>query len=295
MRALVLLLLSCLAALCCRPVGADSLSLYRIGFYLPVMRDANPTDVKLSMGLWAADIGNRYGFDVRVSTYETMQEMRRVADAGLLDSVNTSAIELARMFPPGTKLRGGVPYSKGVQQGLVMVTRKQAALHKFSDLRGKRVVYVGVDNLSEVFLEVQCLRDSHKSCASMLKLIKEKRDLSAIHKVFFGQADAALISNAVLSIAKELNPQLEQDLSVMMQFNVQSLNVGMLMPHIDAARQSKLIHASVDCVSTPRGKQFMALLQSDAVVEVDERMLTPYWDLLDDYQRLQQQYQDKRK
>lgn len=292
--AMVNLLLSCLVVCLVSSASAAELPVYRIGFYLPAIRDANPTDVKLGMGLWAADIGQRYGFDVRVSTYATMQEMRNVANAGMLDSVNTSAIEMARMFTPGTKLRGAMPYTLGVEQGLVLVTAKRAGIKKFSDLRGKRVVYVGVDDLSAVFLEVQCLRYSHKDCASMLKLVKEKRDLSVIHKVYFGQADAALVSNAVFSVAKEMNPQLGEDLSVLMRFKVKSLNVSMLMPHVDAARQRKLIDASVDCINTPRGKQFMTLLQSDSVVEVDESMLVPFWDLLSEYQDLQHEYQARR-
>lgn len=247
------------------------------------------------MGLWAADMGKKYGFDVHVSTYTTMQEMRNVADAGLLESVSTPSIEMARMFSPGTKLRGVIPYSQGVEQGLVLLTAKHAGIKKFSDLRGKRIDYVGVDDLSAVFLEVQCLRDSHKDCASILKLVKEKRDLSVIHKLYFGQVDAALVSNAVFSIAKELNPQLGEDLSVLMRFKVKSLNVSMLMPHVDAARQRKLIDASVDCVNTPRGKQFMSLLQSDIVEEVNEQMLVPFWDLLHEYHDLQNQYQARRK
>lgn len=257
-----------------------------MGFYLPAVREANPADLKASLGIWAEELGRPFGVRVRARLYQDIEAMRRDVDARALDFVNAGGMEIAELFGPDVFLQGFARRPPGGGTGLVLLVSNAANVRVFADLRGKRVARPSQDRLSDTYLESQCLRAWSVPCQGALTQIEEKREISALHKVFFGQADAALVSVETLNLARELNPQIDNRMAVLQEWRTQALVFGMLLPHADPAYRSLILHSIDAAVKSVRGRQMMELFKTEQLDPVDGEALKPFRALAREYQEL---------
>ncbi len=284
LRNLFSMLFGCLLMANC--AQASNLRPLEMGFYLPAVREANPTDLKTSLGVWAEELGRPFGVRVRARLYQDLDAMRRDVDAGALDFVNAGGMEIAELLGPDVLLRGFARRPPGGGAGLVLLVGKAANVRTFADLRGKRVARPSQDRLADTYLESQCLRAWAVSCQGELTQIEEKREISALHKVFFGQADAALVSVETLNLARELNPQINNRVLVLQEWRSLGLVFGMLLPHADPAYRSLILRSIDAALNTVRGRQMMELFKTEQLDPVDGEALKPFRLLAREYQEL---------
>jgi ABC-type phosphate/phosphonate transport system substrate-binding protein len=265
---------------------ASDLRPLEMGFYLPAVREANPTDLKASLAVWIEELGRPFGVQVRARLYQDLDAMRRDVDARSLDFINAGGMEIAELIGPEVSIQGFARRSQSGGAGLVLLVNKTANVRTFADLRGKRVARPSQDRLAETYLESQCLRAWAAPCAGALAQVEEKREISAVHKLFFGQADAALVSVETLNLARELNPQINSRVAVLQEWHIQSLIFGMLLPHADSAYRNLILQSIEAAVKSARGRQMMELFKTENLDPVDGEALKPFRVLLRDYHDL---------
>lgn len=260
--------------------------LFRLGFYLPGIRDANPTDVRVSLQIWAEELGSTYKLRTRTVMYDSLKELLRDAREGRVEVVVAPGMELAETFHPDDLSDGFTGLRRNTSEGLILVTSRQSRIQRFTDLRGKRLARLSNDRLSDVYLAVLCAKEANTDCPSLMHLSEEKRDVQSIHKVFFGQADAALVRISTLQAAQELNPQIGARVHVLQEWKTTALSFGMMMPHTSPATRERIIRSGLDSSRTPRGQQILELFKTDYMERVEKRALEPYWQLYREYQGL---------
>ncbi len=281
---LALTTLTTLTALTGQARAEPALTPLVLGFYLPGIRDANPTDVRASLQLWVEEIAKPYRLQGEARMYEDMRTLYRDAMQKRVNLVIAPAMEIAEVFRPDELTQGFSARRRGSDEGLAVIVQKSSGLRQFLDLRGKHVLKLSNDRLGQVFLETQCQREADSSCSTLFNLTEEQRDLQSIHKVFFGQADAALVSLATLHAAGELNPQISARLRVILDWKVQALAFGMMTVRSDPTYRDILLRSAMQAAQSVRGVQILELFKTDYMVRAGISDMQPFWNLYHEYQ-----------
>lgn len=251
-----------------------------MAFYLPSIREANMADVRISLQSWADELGRPLGVKLRTSTYSDMATLRGAIDRAELDVVNASGMELAELFSPDELLGGYASYHHNVEEGLALVVGKASGLRSVADLRGKRIVRLSKDRLSEVFMENQCLKVFARECRDSLTMVEEKRDVQSVYNVFFGRTDAALVTLSTLRTAIDMNPQVDQRLTTILKWKTRSLTFAMTTRKADPAIRDIILKSAQEVMKTARGRQVLEMFRADEIKPADVDDLNPYWTLL---------------
>jgi ABC-type phosphate/phosphonate transport system substrate-binding protein len=280
------------------PAYADPTALeqppLKMSFYLPAIRDANIVDLKVSLGVWTEEVGRPYGVKIYTSTYSEMRSIRGAIDQGELNLINAPGMELAEIFKPDELRQGYARRHAGIDEGVAIIVAASSGIQHFADLRGKKVARINNDHLSEYFLETQCLKTSGQDCQHFLVLKESSRDIQSVYDVFFGRTDAALVSLATLRTARELNPQVEERVKVILDWKAKALIFGMMTRYTDTSYRSLILKSVKEAIKTPRAQQILELFKTDYLEPVDSGDLKPYWTLLNEYNQLRKE-KDRRK
>jgi len=260
-----------------------------MGFYLPSVRDANRADLTVSLQTWADAISQPIGVKVVSKLYGDMAALRKAVERNEVQLVNSSGMEMVEAFSADELSQGFVRHRDGADEGLVLLVNATSGIRHFSDLKGKQLVRLGNDRLAEVFLELQCLKASGGSCSGFAKVSEEKQDVQSLYRLFFGKADAALVSLTTLDMASEMNPQIARRLTGIVDWKAKGVHFGMMTQKADPASRDILMRSVDEVMNTPSGKQILELFKTDSLVAVDASDLRPYRDLLADYKALLQQ------
>lgn len=280
-------LLACLVILLSGTVGhAAETEPLKMGFYLPAIRDANMVDLKVSLGVWADEVARPYGVRLYTSTYTDMGAIRRASDHGELNFINAPGMELVEIFKPDELRQGYARRHAGVDEGLALIVGAHSGNKTFPDLRGKRVERMNNDHLSEYFLETHCLKTAGQDCRHYLVLKEQSHDIQSVYDVFFGRADAALVSLATLRTAKELNPQVADRVKVIEDWKAKALMFGMMTRNTDLSYRSLILKSINQAIKTPRARQILELFKTDYLEPVEASDLEPYRALLAEYNAL---------
>lgn len=274
---------------------ATELKTLTMGFYLPGIRDANLTDVRVSLQVWAEEIGWPTGIPAQAATYNDMSALRRDVVRGYVDIVVAPGMELAEFFSPQEIAEGFVGRQNGTEPGLALIVAKSAGIRTFTDLRGKRLVHLSNDRLAATYLEVLCQQQAGMACRELFNLSQERRDVQSIHQVFFGKADAALVSLGALQAAMEMNPQVAAKLGVLIDWKTPGMSFGMMTTYSDTAFRERILSTALKSTSSVRGRQILEIFKTDYMVRVDKSALQPYWLLSRQHQDLLKTSSGKKK
>lgn len=257
-----------------------------MGFYLPAIRDANQTDIKVSLAVWIDEVSKPLKIQVTTTTYDDIIAMRRALDRLDVNFINAPGMELAEVFAPDEIRAGYARRHNDVEEGIALLVAGNSGLRAFADLRGKRISRLSHDRLSDIFLETQCLKTAAQACQDFMQVNEEKRDIQSVYNVFFGRADAALVSLATLRTAIELNPQVGQRVRVLTDWKTKALIFGMMTRQTQESYRQLILNSVKEAMKTPRGRQILELFKTDYLEPVDADALKPYWALLREYREL---------
>lgn len=271
------------------PVSGTDVAPLKVGFFLPGIREVNQADLKISLKLWTEELGKAHKVELITNTYDDMRTMRQALERGEINFINAPGMEIAESFTPDDLREGYARRIEGTDEGVALVVPRDAGILTFKDLRGKRLMRLENDRLSEYFLEIQCQKAAAKPCRDFLTLINEKRDIQSVHGVFFGRADAALVNLSTLRTAGEMNPQVTQRLRTLLDWKSKGAFFGMMTRHSEPAYRQVILRSAQNAFKTPRGRQLLQLFRADFLEQVDASALNPYWVLLKEYRDVQRQ------
>ena len=100
-----------------------------------------------------------------------------------------------------------------------------------------------------------------QSCAkALVKIDKTGRSRQQVLKLFFGNADAAIVRGYAYDLAVELNPQILEKIQIVERYPVYGGALGMFSNRVSPKFREYVIVKAPQITNYPRGRQLMSVL-----------------------------------
>jgi hypothetical protein len=122
---------------------------------------------------------------------------------------------------------------------------------------------------------------------SELFYIYTRKNSAALLKIFFNQADIAIVPKKTFEFAKELNPQIGAKLEVVHQTDITLSTLGYFNKNVDEDFRNIVTSLAFKVVDDERGKQMLMMFKTPILVKVDLNQLNSIKKLYKGYLNLE--------
>jgi phosphonate transport system substrate-binding protein len=171
---------------------------------------------------------------------------------------------------------------------LLLVVREGSGIASLADLRGRSLIQWESPrtSLAEPWLTVALRQQGFESPQQLLGHMTRNTRLSqVVLPVFFGQADACVVTRRGLDTMVELNPQLSRKLKVLLASPKMQSAFLAFRKDYPAHLKKPIFDRFFELRSIPATDQILTLFQSSGFVARDADCLGPASSLLDAYER----------
>ena len=264
----------------------------RLGFLQGSRREMSHTDVRAAFDLWAQEMGARFEVPFKVSYYQDINEMRQDFLLGKINGVTADALSLARNFRIDELAEG---YSVIMQGSWNLELRTGKQVKDAGNLLGKRVAMLNNDATAELFLETLCLRDYAHPCAQVFTDVQKVATSSqAAMRLFFGNAELALVPRYGYELAREMNPQLDGKAGqVVSELPLSGMYYAFFSAKVDKEFRLRTLRMIPTMHTYPRGRQLLDLFKMDHLVIADPSELKLFQQMDREYRELKTRVERK--
>ncbi len=270
-------------------VRAEALPPLAIAFQTSVINDLPRKDVEISLRFWIEELSRSLNLPYKpVRFYDSMADLKRDMANGTVNFMVANSMDVAENFSLNEIAEGFAGY-KSEPDHLLLVVRRDAGISRAADLIGKRLALAEYDQLAVVYLETLIMQGGGKPDEkSLVPIIWEQRSNKLAHRLFFGQADAALIYRNGYESALALNPQIGQRLKVLDDYSlkIRSPHIGLFSAQLRPEHREAIAQAAMKLNNTARGRQVLQIYLADSLVLTSPRDLAPFQRLLEQHRTL---------
>ena len=268
---------------------------FRVGYSGELFTETSLRDAQVAIDLWARQVAAKMGKMVipRIVLLDDWEEMVRAARAGEVDLLSIStpdylkARDQAVLQPAFASVVGAE-----AEQDYVLLVRRDREVGSLEALRGGRLmaeIGKSESSVSKLWLNSLLLRAGLEVANRFFGGVKQAGKTSqVVLPVFFGQADAALVRKSAFDTMTELNPQLEQVLTVLATSPKLLPALVCFSAGVKAEDKRTVTEGGVILHEHPRGQQILTLFQVDKMVLFNPEMLAPVVGLLREYEALKE-------
>ncbi len=265
-----------------------------VGFGPTSFINVNAADAKAAFTVFARTVGRGQGYNlnVKVHTYDSERAFVSAVTNHNLHLVVILAwtyldAHLDRYIEPSfLAIEGG----HGPREYMLLV-RQDSEYRDIPDLQGKQVILLESTNceMSRQWLRTRLLERGLGSPGSFFGRVDvEGKATKVLLPVFFGNADACVLSRPVLNTMQELNPQIGRRVRAISESKplvdaITCLSIDGWEKEFyrtDLAESVKTLH------ETPEGMQILTLFRVDRLAPFEATMLTETRTLKDTHDRL---------
>jgi ABC-type phosphate/phosphonate transport system substrate-binding protein len=264
----------------------------RVGFLQRVFYDTDPRDAKAALEVHGREVSRAMGLTASPSIvmFSDMASMAEAVRRGELELATMPTIEYLRIRDTVQLIPSFVgANNNGQGSRYVVIVRKESGIRSISDLKGKSVLLplLAKHELGHLWLEVLLMQAAKGGPDSFFRQVRESPKIShAIMVVFFRQADAAIVTRAGLDTSRQLNPQMETQLTVVAESGNLSDGVTCLIPATPEKFRNSLYKAIINLNETKGGRQMYTIFQSSGVTPFKASYLEGLEELLREQSRL---------
>jgi ABC-type phosphate/phosphonate transport system substrate-binding protein len=263
-----------------------------IGFSYTMFTGINMTDARNSIKALTASIARE--IDIPAETdpliYQNVDEAESVLNRRVLGAVSMTTSEFWLLRSKVNFDRFLVTTRNGSPTNAYLVlAREGGPVKNLADLRGKHLLVYNNPAMciALVFLDVELAKRSLPSATAILGKISEfTKPAKVVLPVFFGQADACLITRYAYETMVELNPQVGHQLRIIATSPDYVTALFGFRADLPPALKEKSIQAFVGLRSSIFGKQTLAVFQSGEISELPPATIEPALALLDEHARI---------
>jgi phosphonate transport system substrate-binding protein len=258
-----------------------------LGLSLNVFPQIDIKDAQAAMALCMSEAAGRAGFRSETTVYPSFRELQTDFQKGRIDLAVLTPVEFFQIEsslqgePAFTASRDGRRTERYV---VVAATDKPTA--GLAGLKRRRLTYVRWDEPGLLFLNTLLLRANQPEMDRFFGSAEPKeRPSEAVHSVFFGAADACVISEQAFQTMVELNPQVGRKLKVIAESPGLVRGMAVYGKAFPKESRDKILAASGRLNEYPRGKQILTLFQVDDFHPILEEDLLETRRLFEEYRR----------
>ncbi len=260
-----------------------------VGYSIKSVSDVDPKDAEAALKVWIRELADQYGFKVNLSLYDSVDRLVEDFAAKKLDFIVVSSLDYLRLSnalkaqPEVTQVRNG----KSTVKYLMLVneeTRKKGV----GSLKNKKLSILKSNYLGLLFLDTYLMQAKLPFSDRFFAATGEKtKESQVILDVFFGKADAGVVTDTAFQMMKELNPQVGRKLHVMAESADLISTVGIFHPQYPPAFKKRAIAGmNSDFKHYERGKQIVLLFNIERMDSITVNQLDGVRKLARDYDRL---------
>lgn len=262
----------------------------RLGLSDTLFDDLNENDARAAVRAWAESVAAASHMEVEgASQLMRSEEIVHAISDHLIDGFSITAPEYAKVarFVDPLIFTDGVNATTGVEY--VLLVKQDSGIHDLAGLRGHSLLAYQHASmcLAPAWLETLLAGSNFDAVDRFFsRVTKSTKVAQSVLPVYFGAADACLVTRRAFDTMSELNPQLRQKLRVVaVSPKVLAAFVGV---HKDSSEElkSRFREALMRMSGSPSGHQILTLFQCDRIVAVDASLLRDSVDLQTAYERL---------
>jgi ABC-type phosphate/phosphonate transport system substrate-binding protein len=257
---------------------------FTAAFTTSMVAGLSRTDAQAAVALWANEIASTRQLRVTVATefYDSVDAVRRAVDAGRVHFLLLSLPQYHALQRPawGQVLIGG--RNGKLRDQYLLITRK-GAFPTLAALKGRSLHTIDglADDMSRAWLEsvlaARGLPPAEEHFDTVTRTPKAGR---GVLPVYFGQADACLVTRAAFATLSELNPQVGQALEAIETSEPLVSSIALLDRQYAPAIRARLFDALVHLQESTRGRQVLNLFGVDLMTEAPPGTLAPSLELV---------------
>ena len=249
-----------------------------------LVQNANINDIKAAFKLWIEAVGRNRGFALitEADTYNRREDVderirEKSVDLVIMTTLDylesTSRESLDPVYSPARR-------KEAKFDDYVLLTRKDRQWTDLEGLRGKSImIYKYGCDLGPLWMEVALGEGRFGRAADFFGPQSRVTKVSAaILPVFFNKSDACLVDRSGWETMRELNPQLVEQLQVLVHSPVLSESVICIRRGYEGPRED-LLHGLADLHEEPSGKQILLVFKIDRLVPFQPEYLDSVRDL----------------
>ena len=266
-----------------------------IGIMSSFFSGVNTADALAATKVWASAIVQKkgYAFTPQVAVFENTNAAVQAAKENRLDLL----VSLSNEFWAIKNLVEMDPYFIASRHGraedeILLLAHRRSPIQKLDELEGKSILLSSVIGLSigKIWLENLVMEKGFDSLDSFSRNTSiTAKDSSAVLPVFFHKADACLIVSSGFDIITEMNPQLRNDLKIIVQSPPLVIAVISVRKSYGRDMKESLLDSLEDLHSDPKGQQILMLFKTERLVPFDKTYLTKVGQLIAEHERLEKQ------
>jgi phosphonate transport system substrate-binding protein len=254
-----------------------------MGFFASsITEQVNRAEIEVSLNFWAKELlvieAKKLNINITSSgaiLFDRIEDLEHAFERGELDMVIAPPLLISRYFKREELSDGfmGVLEDKKSDY-LLLVVRTDKNINSAKDLRGKRLVMQDNDDLAEMFLDTEVLKETKKSYKNIgLTTYYQKKSNRILLDVFFDKADSAVIYKSSYDIVSELNPDIKNKVKILAEYPVRSKNFSYFRFNYPFKKELTMI--SINFNQNARAKQILEVFKTSEtdyckVVELDE-------------------------
>jgi hypothetical protein len=261
------------------PLAAgDAAPLVRVAISESLVADVNINDARAAMLVWIKQIPAdlnivvEFSHNVFVPIVEIMQRARR----GQLDAVALNIIEYRQLIDVLDPKLVIAAAGARAQEQYILLAKGNRGIQQLSHLRGRRLCVWKAPRMCaatawlSVVLDEGRLGPSEQFFGSATMDPKVSR---VVLPVFFGQADACLITKRSFDTMCELNPQIARELTLIASFPPMVVAFYVFHKNYQSANREKFVTAIAGLRKSLAGRQFAMLFQFEDLTRRDSSCL----------------------
>jgi len=265
-----------------------------------VVVGVNLNDAKAALAIWSGELLKSIDVRMELAAKQdwvmTSDQLLAAIRAGQVDLVCLTVQEYLQVVPYIDTRRILTDNYGGDE--FVLVVRQGSGIDNLAGLRGKSLILWDSPStsLAEPWLAVEFWKESPDSPRQVLGRITRNTKLSqVVLPVFFGQADACMVTRRGLDTMVELNPQLAQKLKVLASSPRMEGTFFACRKDCPEAFKKQILDGLLRSESSPTARQISTMFQSPGFALRDADGLRPALSLLDAYERRHQPSSERRK
>lgn len=258
----------------------------RFAFTRAMFVDLNESDARAAVKSYARLLAANNDLTVSDSP-ELLDGAAAVADAfarGTVDIASLTTVEFLAL-PAGSthpRLIAAAMGGSNTEQ-YVLLARKDSPYKKISDLKNRRLlVYSGLrGTLSPLWIDVLLATENcgppGRFFGSIVPVNKPSR---TVLPVFFGQADACVVTRNGFAVMCEMNPQISAQLTVLATSPAFVPTITCCRSGMPASSFERTMNAVLNAQHSVTGRQILTLFQCDSITEIRDDEIASVRELL---------------
>ena len=263
----------------------------RIAISESIAGEVNGNDLRAAVKAWADEVARQTGVRIVPELCTTVQLVQKVR-SHQVDAFSLNFLEFSRIAALAD--RELVVDETDAVQGVeyILLVQQSGGIRTLADLRGRSLLLHQNPRscLDRIWLETLLAAAHLGPVEGFLGRVESNQKLSrAVLPVFFGQADACLVTRRGFNTMCDLNPQLARQLRPLAVSGRLMMTFMGFQKDCPFDIKRKFITAATGLHNNVAGRQALMLFGSTRLVQADTSLLRTSFDLLHSYERFKGQ------